>query len=166
MKKLFALAMMVMAILGFTACESGPNFDDPDYKGVYSYVTPCLQWNASMEDVRAYMKDVKGWNSSSSQLGNYDLIFRQSKTHNDITYTFHGGKLTRVTVTWYGCQEDFDRMREEYASKMNFTWEKAEGVRAIYQAISHELKCDIEVHMSQLNGARQMGITFDYAQSY
>ena len=57
-------------------------------------------------------------------------------------------------------------MREEYASKMNFTWEKGEGVRAIYQAISHELKCDIEVHMSQLNGARQMGITFDYAQSY
>lgn len=166
MKKILSLAVLLMACLGFAACEGDdPDFDDPNYKGVYSYVVPCLQWNASIDEVRSYMKGVKGWNSSSSQLGNYDLIFRQEKTHNDIIYTFHSGKLTHVTVTWYCCQEEFDKMREEYARKMGFTWGEYQGdFYTQYRAVSHELHCDISVHQSELNGLRQMGISFDYLE--
>lgn len=163
MKKILSIAVLLMAILaGLNACDN-----DDDSKGAYSYVVPCLQWNSSMDEVRNYMKEVKGWNSSSSQLGNYDLIFRQEKTHNDITYTFHNGKLTRVTVTWYSCQEEFEKMREEYAHNLGFTWQDNSGdVYSSYHAVSHELHCDISVHRSELNGLQQMGITFDYAESY
>lgn len=167
MKKILSFAIMLVALVGFTACEDDSDFYDPDYKGVYSYVVPCLQWNASIDEVRAYMKGVKGWNSSMSQIGNYNLVFRQEKTRNDIYYTFHNGKLARATVTWYCCQEDFDKMREEYASKLGFTWEQhKDDENCYYWAISHDLHCDISLQYGTLNGVRQMGITFDYAKSY
>lgn len=162
MKKILSLAIVLMALVGFTACESSPNFEDPDYKGVYSYVVPCLQWNASMDEVRSYMKGVKGWNASSSQLGNSYLIYRQKKTSNNIDYRFQGGKLTRTTVIWYKCPDAFDRMRDEYAQKMGFTWEEYHGTDFIsYTAVSNELNCDISLRQSELNGVAQMSIVFE-----
>lgn len=52
---------------------------------------------------------------------------------------------------------------EEYARKMGFTWGEYLGdFYTQYRAVSHELHCDISVHQSELNGLRQMGISFDY----
>lgn len=165
MKKILSLAILLMAIVGFSSC--GDDEIIPDVKkGKYAFVDPCMKWGISEGELRAYMKGMSEWSESSEQVVDNRIDYVNKKTQAEISYTFRESKLEESEVTYFNCNDKFQQMKGDWALKLGVIWQMNQAFgHTFYTATCPARKCKANVQENTNAGIAIMTATFEHDPS-
>lgn len=139
----------------------------PDFsKAIYMFIEPTLKWDSSMAEVEAFIEEQGGYQKQAKASFDNTIHYLHNASQAEMTYTFANGKLNSCQICYWNSNAQFDKMREDWAKKLNLTWKQNEEIEKMlpgikyYEANSTEKQCKVTTQQAKNNNTEIMLIAF------
>lgn len=164
MKKIDFLQLTFVALMSaflFASCEK-------DDETTFEYQDPCLNWHCSIDEVRTYMKSIRGYKEDSEVEQKYDgnLSYKFINDKRHYCYTFSDEGLIESSFFSLEGTADFDQLKTEVTNLHDVEQWKEQEITSYVEWWSTTLKgqkTDIAIGKSENLGG-YMYVTYSYTQ--
>lgn len=125
----------------FVSCNS----IDENFEGIYTFWQPCTNWEAGMNDVKAFMKKQPGW-EMNLEVNGKSITYVHKATGMEVYYSFKDGQLYYAALSYINCPEELSHLAHDWAEKFHFEWDRNGNAEI------PELDCDAKAYVQTING--------------
>lgn len=159
----FLSVFATAAALVFNSCGNDSDID-PLISGSYVFYEPLWDWNMTEADIRTAMKTKTEWFENTDNEQANELVFENKKTRAEYRFTFEKGKYYECAIFYYGCNDKFNQMKQDWTNKLNLTWKDTNW--GFIEAQCPEKQCDVTLQNNSASGLDYMIVSFIHSAWY